>query len=436
MKKADVVIGANWGDEGKGLVTDFLAAPYGSDALVVRFCGGAQAAHTVTTPAGERHVFSHFGSGSLCGSATYLSRFFACNPILFLAELARLKKFGLQPKVYIDPVAAITTPYDMMINQLIEQQRGAHRHGSCGLGFGETIERQQHPDFALRFADLFNAPLLKAKLAHIRDAWVPQRLRKLNVTALAPEWQERLSAESILLRYVEDCSAFLDCVKPAGISLVSSAKHVIFEGAQGLLLDQNHAWFPHVTRSNTGLQNVIPLAQEAGIDALTTYYATRAYATRHGAGPLPHECAEKPYEKIVDLTNVPNPYQGTLRFGLLDLDLLQATIRHDMHQSIGKINVTPRLVMSCMDQLDDVAQYVHHGIPCARKAEQLLATASTLIPAAKLLASYGPTRQTIQPFSPAVTPVAKVPKALPRFNSKWETHAVYAEKIAEHRAWV
>lgn len=82
-RRADVVIGSAFGDEGKGLITDVLAAKNAGETLVVRFNGGAQAGHTVTTPEGQRHVFSHIGSGTFTGSATFLSRFFVVNPILF-----------------------------------------------------------------------------------------------------------------------------------------------------------------------------------------------------------------------------------------------------------------------------------------------------------------------------------------------------------------
>jgi len=81
MNEANVVIGANYGDEGKGAAVDRLATEAGAQCLVVRFNGGAQAGHTVETPDGRRHVFSHFGAGSFAGARTFLSRFFVSNPI-------------------------------------------------------------------------------------------------------------------------------------------------------------------------------------------------------------------------------------------------------------------------------------------------------------------------------------------------------------------
>lgn len=407
MKTADVVIGANWGDEGKGLITDFLAARHGGDALVVRFCGGAQAGHTVTAPDGRRHVFHHFGSGSFCGSPTYLSSFFICNPILFLAEAARLEKTGIKPKVFIDPAAPVTTPYDMMINQMMEERRGEDRHGSCGVGIGETVERHQQAEYALRFADLYNTPALKAKLDLIRERWVPSRLRKLGVKSIPEEWAERIGSEGVRTHFVQDVAAFLGSVRSATLSVIARAPHVIFEGAQGLLLDQDHEWFPHVTRSNTGLKNVMTLAKGAGLDALNVHYVSRCYATRHGAGPMPYELPAKPYEKIFDPTNVPNPYQGTLRFGWLDLDLLQKSIRHDLGFAAGDIAVMPLLALTCLDQIDDKVHFIAEGVKRACPVDPFLTRAAATISATKVLTSYGPTRGSVKTFSCAEPAVAR-----------------------------
>ena len=99
-------------------------------------------------------MFSHVGSGSFVGAATFLSRFFVSHPMLFLKEMESLASKGVHPEVYVDPQSPVTTPYDIMINQIIERERGADRHGSCGIGFGETVERHLMPAYALTVADL------------------------------------------------------------------------------------------------------------------------------------------------------------------------------------------------------------------------------------------------------------------------------------------
>lgn len=396
MKEAKVVIGANFGDEGKGLVTDYYAAPHGENALVVRYNGGAQAGHTVVTPDGKRHVFSHFGSGSFAGAHSFLSRFFVCNPILFLKEYNLLRGKTAVPPVHVDARAPVTTPYDMMINQIAEEARGHGRHGSCGMGFGETIERNSNSGFAVVYADLTDKPKLKKQLAHIRDNWVPQRLKALGVAMLTDKWKERLSSAAVPDNFITDIGLFLQATKLANQGfLAATDKHIVFEGAQGLLLDQERGWFPHVTRSYTGLKNVLTLAKEAGMDSLDVTYITRAYATRHGAGPLPHELPHLPYPRIKDDTNVKNDWQGTLRFGWLDGDLLATSIAKDLSDNKTGIRLRPGLAVTCLDQLEPEATVISGGGARKTGGEALASLLQKAINAEFLLTSRGPTRKDV-----------------------------------------
>ena len=150
MKSAKVVIGANYGDEGKGMVTDWLCSRSSIKPLVVRFNGGAQAGHTVITPEGQRHVFGHIGSGSFLGCPTHLSRFFISNPILLLSEL---NEFGRNIEISVDPESIVTTPYDMVINQIALLNEGVNT--SCGVGINETVTRSD--TINLQIKDLSDA---------------------------------------------------------------------------------------------------------------------------------------------------------------------------------------------------------------------------------------------------------------------------------------
>lgn len=397
-KTAQVVIGANFGDEGKGLITDFLAAQVGSGGLVVRFNGGAQAGHTVVTPDGRRHVFSHFGCGSFCGLPTFLSRFFVCNPILFLREGQVLQAAGIHPSVGVDPDAPVTTPYDMLINQMAEAARGAARHGSCGVGFGETLERDQYADYRITVADLERQGWLATRLDAIRRHYVPARLAALGLARLSEEQRTLLASDDLLQHFLADAQAFRAAITVADISTLRNADGVIFEGAQGLLLDQQRGCFPHVTRSHTGLRNVLALAREAGIGHLDVHYVSRAYLTRHGAGPMPNEADGLPYPDIVDATNVPNAYQGRLRFGLLDMDLLRRSLGDDLADAQGSgIIVSPALALTCLDQIGEAAlRYQWEGVLQASTPEGLLQAAGNNLPVARLLASFGPSRDAIR----------------------------------------
>ncbi|WP_206185982.1 adenylosuccinate synthetase [Sphingosinicella sp. BN140058] len=348
------VIGANYGDEGKGRTVDWLAAPLagapGPEAVVVRSNGGAQAGHTVAIE-GRRHVFHHFGSGTLRGVRTHLSRFMVSHPILFAEERSALAGLGAAPLVTADPRGWVTTPWDMMVNQALEQARGGGRHGSCGLGLGETVGRCEETPFGLAVGDLGGDGLASA-LQAVRDEWLPRRCAALGLDPGAgPLAQAR--AEPVLARFFAECRAFADAVTPCADGGVAALGAPIFEAAQGLLLDQNALGFPHVTRANTGLANMVAIAQDAGIDRLDAFYVSRCYLTRHGRGPMEDERAIDAFYAVDDPTNRPNTWQETLRFGLLSPARLGARIAADVAAAAERLTVRPSIALTCLDQARD-----------------------------------------------------------------------------------
>ena len=124
-------------------------------------------------------------------------------------------------------------------------------------------------------------------------------------------------------------------------------------------MDQdNKQFFPHVTRSYTGIKNACELLKEWGIESADVYYVTRSYLTRHGAGPMPFEDQNLFY---VDKTNMPNEYQGTLRFAPLNIDLLKSAISNDVKNANG-IHLVTNAVITCVNQVEDTLRYVYKGI--------------------------------------------------------------------------
>lgn len=351
--RLSAVIGASYGDEGKGHTVDHLAGTGGS-TLVVRFNGGAQAGHTVVN-GGRRHVFHHLGAGTFRGAPTFLSAYFVLNPILFRQEHARFPG----AEVYADPACPVTTPYDMMLNQAAEARRGAGRHGSCGLGINETVTRTLAPEgagaFRVLLGEVGDLRALREKLRAIREAWAPRRAAALGLTLEDLPWR---FDDGILDRFVEDVSYLRAHVRQRAWAEamrreLRGIEQVVFEGAQGLRLDEESPEFPHVTRSRTGLTNVLALVDSAGLEGpVDVHYATRPYLTRHGAGPLAGELAGPPFPAIVDQTNIPNPHQGSLRFALLDPAALTSFIAADLGRAAGRA-VTARLVVTCLDQVPD-----------------------------------------------------------------------------------
>jgi adenylosuccinate synthase len=384
------VIGAGYGDEGKGLMTDALAAGHGAGAIVVRTNGGAQAGHTVQTPDGQAHVFHHVGSGALAGAATHLSRFFVHHPMLLGEEVRRLRTLGGNVRISADPRGYVTTPWDMMVNQAAEQARGAARHGSCGHGFGETVGRCEETPFGLTLGDLAAADQA-TRLRAIRDEWAPARLAALR----ADGDPALLASTAIFDRFMEDAAAFLELVDLRPDAALADAPAVIFEGAQGLLLDQHYGAFPYVTRSNTGVANMAAVAAEAGIARIDALYVTRCYRTRHGAGPLPGEADIAAHFAVEDPTNVPNAWQGSLRFAELDQDILREAIGHDLLLA-GPVAVTPHLAVTCLDQALALIPFRTGGDRRVVPPEFFLASLADATGAASVMTASGPTRATVQ----------------------------------------
>jgi adenylosuccinate synthase len=364
MNIASIAIGGNWGDEGKGHEVDILCANKPS-TLNVRFNGGSQASHTVVTPDGKRHAFRHFGAGTFAGAITYLSEDFIVNVMEFDQERRQLaKSFDVQPLEYVNPNCIVTTPWDIYINQGIEALRGNKRHGSCGLGINETVIRSMYDQYKITVLDFFSLSKLKAKLEKIQDEYVALRLKteyNISISDIPEKYRLLLTRSENIDIFMFYVNEFISNVQVMDDSVILRWDNVVFEGAQGLLLDQNNRQFaPYLTTSNTGIKNVMKILKNVGYTGKTDiYYLSRCYMTRHGAGPFPTEVVTKPYSKIEDLTNIPNEFQGTLRFGILDIDLLSKSINKDLEGLVVPASVY--VTLTCFDQLGDIAKYKLDG---------------------------------------------------------------------------
>lgn len=336
MKTAKIVIGANFGDEGKGLMTDYFAneaKKQNKSCLVVCHNGGSQRGHTVVSPSGLRHVFHHFGSGNFVGADTYLSSEFIINPIIFNRELSELKNKEAITKCFINRNCRFTTPFDMMINQIVEEYRGDSKHGSCGLGIFETIVRSR-TDKSYTVNEFSNTSIcdMRIILNNIATEYLPDRLKQLGIETIPAKWAAILNdKDNIIENYINDFCLMLENVQIINDDIVNDYDYVIFEGAQGLLLDQNNlSYMPHLTPSNTGIKNPLDIIGNRQVD-VEACYVSRTYMTRHGAGRFDTECKKSDInENIVDLTNIPNPYQDTIRYGMLMLDDLKNRILSDL----------------------------------------------------------------------------------------------------------
>jgi adenylosuccinate synthase len=344
MSTAYLVQGLLFGDEGKGTTVDALVRKTGAD-LVVRFNGGPQTAHHVVLPDGRSHCFSQFGSGTLAGARTHLSRFMLVEPMALQREAQSLKNnFDVEPYELLraDPRCVVVTPYHVALNQLKELCRGDERHGSCGRGIGETRFDQLN-GLALTLDDLLGHHSV-AKLHDIRervrrdatflvvnrdDPHVVKAVAQLLVEPWRVERDLRVAAKHILLN-----------------TLWETTGDVVFEGSQGVLLDETHGFAPHVTWTNCMFENAYTVLQEAGWkDDVVKIGVVRAYATRHGAGPFPTENTVFT-EVLREPHNPTGAWTGAFRCGGFDSQLVRKSL-----EIVGGVDW---LSVTCLDRLQEL----------------------------------------------------------------------------------
>lgn len=392
MSKITAVIGAMYGDEGKGLMTDYFTSTANqiNPTAVIRYNGGAQAGHTVQLPDGTRHIFSHFGSGTFNNRPTLLSEFFVVHPMLFVKEWQELVDKGYTPDVYIHPDCSITTPYDMIVNQVIENRRGEHRHGSVGIGFGETFERECYMPIKAKELVSFGVNQLREKLILIRDRWVPSRIQDPQ-NEKEKTIYDALQNDDLLDDFIQKCQETASNAKVLFYPMFAN-HNLVFEGAQGLMLDQTYGIFPHVTRSNTGCKNIFKILENFGNTEMDIVHCSRLYTTRHGAGPFDFE---QPFpDHIIDNTNHSHLFQGDLRYSPLNVDVLLSMIEKDLDEAKQhkQHKINHRVAFTCADQIVD-------NWPVIYKGKLLQLKQSAMVDFINSLAHYvssGPTRNDVK----------------------------------------
>lgn len=365
MKSAELyaVIGGQYGDEGKGRTVDVLvdvSRHRGQNPLVVRHNSGGQAGHTVVRD-GVRHVFKHHGSGTLAGAPTLLGKKFVVNVDIANSERAELHKKRVTPILYVDSRCQLQTPLDALANQLKEIKRGSARHGSCGIGFGETLERVEN---ALGPKLSLGDELTKSKQHDLLD-WFTGSVAAAGVTFDDVEAGPRKKAfvAAVMgdfdftpwLRAVETFRRAVVVTDEATVKELLSTDAVIFEGAQGLMLHREHAHFPHVTRSRTGMEDVADILAEVGRlkDGISVGYCTRPYVTRHGAGPLPDEDPTLG-SNVVDETNFANDWQGKPRFAPFKFHNFVGQVQEDAARALKDHPTLNASSVAVLNRADDL----------------------------------------------------------------------------------
>lgn len=335
--RAYVVVDLGFGDAGKGLLTDFLSRQCNA-GVVVRYNGGAQAGHNVVAPDGRHHTFSQFGSGTFIpGVKTYLSSHVVVHPGALLVEGDLLTRMGIHDafsRLRISEQALIITPFHQAANRIREMARGKNRHGSCGVGVGETVEDALlNDELCVLAGDLSDPAVLRRKLHSIRDLKRTQLagLRQASnlCPALAREW-EFFEREDIIDAWIASISRVgeLGLVTPDSTlqRWLNQEDAVVFEGAQGVLLDADAGFHPYTTWSRSTAANAHDLIRGMAPGAPVFQIGVmRSYAVRHGPGPLPTETGA--LTSAILEHNQTNEWQGAVRYGWFDAVLARYALR-------------------------------------------------------------------------------------------------------------
>jgi adenylosuccinate synthase len=327
MKRAIITVGLGFGDEGKGATVDFLARRLEAD-LVVRYCGGSQAGHNVQLPDGRRHTFSQFGAGTLARDSdpprTFLGPNVIIDPLALLSEADHLIELGVHDPfrlLTIHPRSLVATLWHQTINRLRELSRGDAKHGSCGQGIGEARSYWlKYGEDAVFADDLRHIDRLRHKLELQRQRTLLELqdfIDRIDVDALHEFDLWDLNTEAVACKLHEALPEEL--VIDSSIPVFLTA---IFEGAQGVLLDEYRGFHPYTTWNTVTPHHAWELIQAMNVEAVSVLGITRAYSTRHGEGPFPTFSAELT-DRLPDLGNPRNRWQGSLRCGWLDLPLVR-----------------------------------------------------------------------------------------------------------------
>jgi adenylosuccinate synthase len=291
MARNVVVIGTQWGDEGKGKIVDWLTDHC---AAVVRFQGGHNAGHTLVIN-GRKTIVRLIPSGILhAGVTCFIGNGVVVSPRALIDEIAELEKANVDvvSRLRISEACPLILPYHIAIDQARERAKGEAKIGTTGRGIGPAYE-DKVARRAIRVQDLYARKRFAAKLGEVLDYhnFVLRNYFHAEVIDFQQTLDETLALADRLKPMVADVSGELN-------ALIRAGKSVLFEGAQAALLDVDHGTYPFVTSSNCVAGQA---AAGAGVGPGQLHYVlgvAKAYATRVGAGPFPTELEDEVGERL------------------------------------------------------------------------------------------------------------------------------------------
>ncbi|MBY0578547.1 MAG: adenylosuccinate synthase [Burkholderiales bacterium] len=355
MSKNVVVIGTQWGDEGKGKVVDWLTDHAQG---VVRFQGGHNAGHTLLI-GNKKTVLHLIPSGILRGSvACYIGNGVVVSPQALLQEMDMLEKAGVEvrAKLRISEACPLILPYHVALDNARENAKGADRIGTTGRGIGPAYEDKVGRR-ALRLQDLFFPERFAAKLESVLDYhnFVLENYFRVEKVDYRKTLEEALALSEKIRPLVADIPRLL-------YSAIKSGQNILFEGAQGTLLDVDHGTYPFVTSSNC-VAGAAAAGSGVGPGMLDYILGiTKAYTTRVGSGPFPTELMEEVGQHLAQVGNEFGSTTGRARrCGWFDAAALKRSIQIN---GITGLCITKLDVMDGLESLNigvgyhcDNAQY-------------------------------------------------------------------------------
>jgi adenylosuccinate synthase len=339
--KTAVIVGAQWGDEGKGKIVDVLSENF---SVVARYAGGHNAGHTVIIN-GRKFILQLIPCGVLRpGCRSVIGNGVVLDPVALLKEVAALRETGVQVdgSLFVSNRAHVILPYHRMIELASENAPGRVKIGTTSRGIGPAYEDKMGRR-GLRVADLLDLKLLRT---HIENACREKNMiahALFNSEPLDPDkmYQEYAEASAKVAPFVCDTAALLNQAIAAGES-------VVFEGAQGTMLDIDHGTYPFVTSSSATSGGAVIGTGVAPTAIDTVIGVTKAYCTRVGGGPFPSEALDDRGDLLRARGNEYGAVTGRpRRCGWLDLPLLRYA---------GMINGISWLVVTKLDVLDELAE--------------------------------------------------------------------------------
>ena len=339
--KTAVIVGAQWGDEGKGKIVDVLSENF---SVVARYAGGHNAGHTVIIN-GKKFILQLVPCGVLrSGCRSVIGNGVVLDPIAFLKEVAALRETGVKVdgSLFVSNRAHVILPYHRMIELASENAPGRVKIGTTSRGIGPAYEDKMGRR-GLRVADLLDLKLLRT---HIDNACHEKNMiahALFNSEPLDPDkmYQEYAEASAKVAPFVCDTAALLN-------QALTNGESILFEGAQGTMLDIDHGTYPFVTSSSATSGGAVIGTGVAPTAIDTVIGVTKAYCTRVGGGPFPSEALDASGDLLRARGNEYGAVTGRpRRCGWLDLPLLRYA---------GMINGISWLVVTKLDMLDELAE--------------------------------------------------------------------------------